>query len=176
MPVYHSQHNSSSAPIICGAALLPLRTKFNGPAPAPPMGSEEPFEDIVDEALKSFRWNIFFKNFEVQGSADKVLVYITLWIQKCLLTASQSSGMQDAKNQLERLATADIAVPGSPNFILAPFFTDPKNPQEANCFKDYSKQLRQETLARLLPMLYPNGTPNKWWFQFCKKKFMNVAL
>ena len=36
--------------------------------------------DIVDEALALFRANVLFRNFEVHGSADRVLIYLTLFI------------------------------------------------------------------------------------------------
>merc|ERR550525_87528 len=120
MPPLHSRHNGAKAPSVCGCALLPLRTRFRGPAAAPPAGAEGDFEDIVDEALKGFRWNIFFRNFEVQGDADRVLVYLTLWIQKCLAVASQASGAQDATRQLDAMAGDDLPGPGDDSFVLGP--------------------------------------------------------
>ena len=41
-------------------------------------------DDIVDEAINFFRANILFKYYEVKGPADKVLIYLTVFIQKCL--------------------------------------------------------------------------------------------
>jgi hypothetical protein len=32
--------------------------------------------DIIDEAIAYFRVNVLFKNFELRGPADKVLVYL----------------------------------------------------------------------------------------------------
>eukprot|EP00427_Karlodinium_veneficum_P016114 CAMPEP_0169139802 /NCGR_PEP_ID=MMETSP1015-20121227/43219_1 /TAXON_ID=342587 /ORGANISM="Karlodinium micrum, Strain CCMP2283" /LENGTH=145 /DNA_ID=CAMNT_0009205643 /DNA_START=1 /DNA_END=435 /DNA_ORIENTATION=+ len=145
MPVYHSKQNSSNAEAICGAALLPLRTKYNGPAHAPPVGEE--YEDIIDEALKSFRWNIFFKGFQVLGSADLVLVYLTVWIQKCLFVAQLASSPQEAKKQLEALATSDLPAPGKQDFVLGSYFTAPNGAKETETIKNYLKQLRQETVA-----------------------------
>mmetsp|Transcript_87756 Transcript_87756/g.284067 ORF Transcript_87756/g.284067 Transcript_87756/m.284067 type:complete len:177 (+) Transcript_87756:107-637(+) len=176
MPPYHSRFNSISAPSVCGCALLQLRTRFRGPAAAPPPGSTDAdFEDVVDEALKSFRWNILFRNFEVLGAADRVLVYLTLWVQKCVAVAAQAGCAQDAGRQLEAMAGEDLPGPGDAGFVLAPLF--PVGPAgECQTAKAYLKQLRQETLARLLPTLYSGGQPNKWWFQFSKKKFMNIVL
>ena len=34
--------------------------------------------DVVEEALYYFRANVFFRNFEMKGAADRVLVYLTL--------------------------------------------------------------------------------------------------
>lgn len=45
----------------------------------------------------------------------------------------------------------------------------------AELFRNYLKQIREETSGRLLSCAYrPNGTPNKWWLAFAKRKFMNV--
>ena len=38
--------------------------------------------DIVDEAIYLFRANVLFRNFEVQGSADRTLIYLTLLIHQ----------------------------------------------------------------------------------------------
>ncbi|CAE8619626.1 unnamed protein product [Polarella glacialis] len=176
MPVSHSRHNTSGAKSVCGCALLPVKTNFRGPAPSPSsVGLEKEAIDIVDEALRSFRWNILFKNFEVLGDADRVLVYLTLWIQKCLSVASQASGLEDASRQLEVMASADMPGPGDAGFVLAPLFPS-AGALESQTAKAYLKQIRQESLYRLLPTLYPGGQPNKWWFQFSKKKFMNFVL
>ena len=50
-------------------------------------GGEE--EDIVDEALTFFRAQVLFKNYEVKGPADKTLIFLTVFIQKCLETISK---------------------------------------------------------------------------------------
>ena len=41
-------------------------------------------QDIVDEAIYLYRANIMFKNYKVEGPADKVIVFLTCYIQKCL--------------------------------------------------------------------------------------------
>eukprot|EP00811_Abedinium_folium_P010508 NODE_19721_length_830_cov_5.371266.p1 GENE.NODE_19721_length_830_cov_5.371266~~NODE_19721_length_830_cov_5.371266.p1 ORF type:complete len:174 (+),score=43.54 NODE_19721_length_830_cov_5.371266:111-632(+) len=173
MPVYHSRQSVEGCREACGVALLPLAaTRFPGPA----VLQRDIEEDIVHEALKCFRWNILFRNFEVQGAADRDLIYLTLWIQKCLATAQQCSRFEEAKRQLEALANSDICGPGDNGFVLAPFFPAAKAPKDKETAMQYLKQLRQETVFRLLPVLYPNGTANKWWFQFSKKRFMNLTL
>mmetsp|Transcript_28111 Transcript_28111/g.83948 ORF Transcript_28111/g.83948 Transcript_28111/m.83948 type:complete len:175 (-) Transcript_28111:60-584(-) len=174
MPPYHSKFNGPHVPSVCGCALLAVNTCYRGPAPPPPEG-DAGFEDIVDEAIKGFRWNILFRNFEVLGDADRVLVYLTLWIQKCLTVASQANGFADATRQLETMAGEELPGPGDPQFVLTPLFSE-GSAQDSQTAKAYLKQLRLETLARLLPVLYPDGQPNKWWFQFSKRKFMNIAF
>merc|ERR1711957_1141378 len=110
------------------------------------------------------------------GSPDRVLIYITLWIQKCLGVCSLTSGAEDARRQIEGMASADVPGPGDPQFILNPLFEPPSTAQEGVLARNYLKQLRQETVVRLLPLLYPGGVPNKWWFQFSKKRFMNFVF
>lgn len=41
-------------------------------------------EDIIDEALAYFKPNIFFREFEIKGSADRTLIYLTLYVSECL--------------------------------------------------------------------------------------------
>jgi len=56
--------------------MLPLRGNSSGPAPK---SDEE--KDIVDEAITLFRATIMFKNFKPEGPADKLIVYLTVFIQ-----------------------------------------------------------------------------------------------
>ena len=80
MPAYHSAFNAvAGAPDVCGCVLLPLAagTKARGPAPC-----DAPETDIVDEALATFRANVMFRSFEVQGPADRLLAYLTLFIHQ----------------------------------------------------------------------------------------------
>jgi hypothetical protein len=39
-------------------------------------------EDIVEESIRLFRANVLFRNFEVKGGADRVLIYLTLFIHQ----------------------------------------------------------------------------------------------
>eukprot|EP00927_Polykrikos_kofoidii_P028074 TRINITY_DN24571_c0_g1_i1.p1 TRINITY_DN24571_c0_g1~~TRINITY_DN24571_c0_g1_i1.p1 ORF type:complete len:204 (+),score=20.91 TRINITY_DN24571_c0_g1_i1:83-613(+) len=176
MPAYHSKFNRGEHQCMYGCALLPLRTRFRGPAPSMPdnaTGSDA--EDIVDEAIRSFRWNILFKNFEVLGPADRVLIYLTLWIQKCLFVAFQAPNPDEAVRQLESLAASEIPGPGDPKFLLGPLFL-PGDARDAQTARNYLKQLRQETFARMSPLMFIEGQQNKHWFMFSKKRFMNIAF
>jgi actin related protein 2/3 complex subunit 3 len=80
MPAYHSAFNGGAQQEVCAMALLPLKSRARGPALAVDPAGQEP--DIVDEALTLFRANVLFRNFEVQGSADRVLIYLTLFIHQ----------------------------------------------------------------------------------------------
>ena len=63
----------------CGIPLLPLKGNSKGNAPRQDDGV-----DIVDEAIDLFRSTMLFKNFKYQGPADKLIVYCTVFMQKCL--------------------------------------------------------------------------------------------
>lgn len=43
-----------------------------------------PDDDIIDEALKYFKPNVFFREFEIKGAADRTLMYLLLYITECL--------------------------------------------------------------------------------------------
>ena len=74
---YHSTFNDESKyPTACGLAILPLKTKVAGPAPK----AETEADDVIDEAISQFRAQVFFKNYEVRGPADKVLIFLTVYI------------------------------------------------------------------------------------------------
>ena len=59
-------------------SLLPVTAKASYDA------SNTESHDVVDEAIHLFRANILFKNYKVMGGADKVVIYLTCFIQKCL--------------------------------------------------------------------------------------------
>ena len=42
-------------------------------------------EDIIDETLNFFKANVFFKNFEINGNADRLLIYLTLYTTDCIV-------------------------------------------------------------------------------------------
>ena len=97
---------SPTYPIICGpfltfkpilkgnTALLPLRTRTRGPAytltPLPSGTSDLDVDpdsesyDPLDEVLSLFRANTFFRNFEIKGPADRLLIYGILFVSECL--------------------------------------------------------------------------------------------
>jgi hypothetical protein len=85
MPAYHSGFPKDCASV-CGLAMLPLKTKARGPAVCLDVGASE--EDPVDEALRLFRANVLFRNFEVQGAPDRTLIYLTLLIHQARRAAA----------------------------------------------------------------------------------------
>lgn len=129
---YNSVFNSDSsqARLVGNFPLLPLRTKTRGPAyalpapdpPLPAFESPDPDSesyDILDEVLALFRANTFFRNFEIQGPADRLLVYGIWFVSDCLTKIKPSAGVRDAQKDLMNLALdSNFALPGDPGWPM----------------------------------------------------------
>ena len=84
-----------------------LRTKTRGPAytlTSLPAGNSDldidpdsESYDILDETLTLFRANTLFRNFEIKGPADRVLIYGILWISECLGKVKPAMSQRDAE-------------------------------------------------------------------------------
>uniref|UniRef100_A0A6N2N0F8 monogalactosyldiacylglycerol synthase n=1 Tax=Salix viminalis TaxID=40686 RepID=A0A6N2N0F8_SALVM len=155
----------------CGCPLLPLKSHIKGPAPV----SDQDRTDIVDEAITFFRANVFFRNFDIQSPADKLLIYLTFYINVALKRLEGCRTLAEGTKAIINLGLEKVPVPGESGFPFPGLFSDPQSQKEAELFRNYLKQIREETSGRLLSVAYrPNGTPNKWWLAFAKRKFMNV--
>merc|ERR1711862_843412 len=144
--VYHSGYNEAQCRQMCNMSILPLKTKFKGPAP---LLKEEGQPDIVDEALKFFKANVLFRNYEVKGPADLVLLYLTYYT-KLALKKIENCSKQDAEKALYQLAIENFQIPGDSGFVFGGFFHNPTGRQEADTVRAYFTQLRQELGIRLV--------------------------
>lgn len=88
-------------------------------------------EDIIDEVLYFFKANVLFRNFEVRGPADRLLVYLTLYVTECLKKVEAAPSKPDALRSLTNMALEAFAIPGDASFTLGPYFPLPENRQEA---------------------------------------------
>ncbi|XP_012440691.1 actin-related protein 2/3 complex subunit 3 [Gossypium raimondii] len=174
--VYHSTFaDEEGITKACGCPLLPLKSRKKGPGPAPV--SEQGKTDIVDEAITFFRCNVFFRNFDIKGPADKLLIYLTFYINLSLKKLEGCRTLAEGSKAILNLGVENVTIPGESGFPFTGLFSLPQSQQEAELLRDYLKQIREETSGRLLGVAYrPNGTPNKWWLAFAKRKFMNIAL
>ncbi|XP_011309077.1 actin-related protein 2/3 complex subunit 3 [Fopius arisanus] len=173
MPAYHSSFVKDGSSL-GNLALLPLKTSFRGPAPPCSPGTEQ---DIIDEALYFFRANVFFRTYEIKSEADRVLIYITLYITECLKKLQKCANQNQALNEMYSLAISKFDIPGDPGFPLNSVYAKPSSTTEADQMRQYLQQIRQETAARLVERVYSdNGKPSKWWLCFAKKKFMDKTL
>ena len=53
--------------------------------------------DCVDEILSLFRANVLFRNFEINGPADRMLIYGTLFVSECLGKVKPTMTARDAE-------------------------------------------------------------------------------
>ncbi|XP_030847588.1 actin-related protein 2/3 complex subunit 3-B [Strongylocentrotus purpuratus] len=173
MPAYHSQFTDAQLKI-GNLALLPLRTKFRGPAPT----NSSDDSDIIDEALTYFKANVFFKNFEIKSDADRVLIYITLYITECLKKMQKCASRNEAQKEMTSLAIAKFSIPGEAGFPLNAIYLKPTNRAEEDQMRAYVQQIRQETGQRLVDKVLDPATsrPSKFWMCFTKRKFMDRSL
>lgn len=172
MSSYHSSFTNPPQ-VIGNMALLPLRTQFKGPAPRDNSDS-----DIIDEALTFFKANVFFRNYEIKGEADRTLIYLTLYITECLKKLQKSKSKNEGIKEMQSLAISRFYIPGEAQFPLNAMYSRPANKQEEDTMRSFLLQLRQETGLRLVEKVFDPETdkPSKWWMCFSKRKFMDKSL
>lgn len=126
-----------------------------------------------------FRANIFFKNFEIKGPADRTLLYALLFLQECLAQISIGKSRKELEKLLMISASgSNFPIPGDSKFNLSAIFPNPKSNSEAEELRKYLTELRVELVNGLLDKLFHDSAdePNKWWLSLSKRKFMNKSL
>ncbi|KAG7865588.1 hypothetical protein KL918_004469 [Ogataea parapolymorpha] len=163
---------SQDTRLVGNFAVLPLRTKYKGPAF--PASSDY---DIIDEVLDLFRANSFFKNFEIKGPADRTLIYGILFVSQCLNALNASTTQNEAVRVLTNLALDNFSIPGEIGFPLNSLYQPPRDKNEALFLRQYLAQFRQELANRLIARIYQDSNlPSKYWLAFTRRKFMNKSL
>lgn len=176
MPAFHSTflaEESADNRIIGNLVLLPIHTKYRGPSYPP-----QQEYDIIQETLDLFRANSFFRNFEIKGPADRLLIYGILFVSDCLSKLNKSTSYKEAVRALNSLALDSFSLPGDIGFPLNSLYQPPANKNEADLLRSYLQQFRQELADRLLKIIYKEDelTPSKFWLAFTKRRFMNKSL
>lgn len=87
--------------------------------------------DIVEEALSYFKANVFFKTYEIQGDADRVLIYLTLYISECLKKVLRCTTKDQALQEMYSLAIGRFDIPGDPGFPLNSVYQRPASNEDA---------------------------------------------
>ncbi|KAL5527510.1 hypothetical protein ACEPAG_6311 [Sanghuangporus baumii] len=178
MPAYHSSFNElPDVRQVGNMSILPIRTKIRGPAPL----ADANEADIIDETLDLFRANCLFRNFEIKGPADRLLIVLILFVSDCLAkigSARIPPPLIEANKSLNTLAVDNFAIPGDAGFPLNAHYAHPASRADAEYLRGYLTQVRQELAARLVERLYADGTgkPSKWWLAFQKRRFMQRSL
>jgi len=169
MPAYHSAQESDRT--VCKMALLPLRTKYKGPAPQSSADT-----DIIDESIYYFKANIFFRNFEIKTPADRTLIYVTLYISECLKKLQRCTSKSQGEKEMYQLGISNFPIPGESGFPLNAMYAKAKDNAETETTRQYLQQIRQETGVRILEKVFVDDKPSKWWMCFVKRKFMDKSL
>jgi actin related protein 2/3 complex subunit 3 len=80
----------------------------------------------------------------------------------------------DALRELTTLAQGAHFIPGDSGWPLGQVMPVPKTGAEQESLRLYFRQIREGLVPRLVDRIYnEDGTPNKHWMQYAKKKFMN---
>ncbi|KAL9016062.1 MAG: hypothetical protein Q9180_008824, partial [Flavoplaca navasiana] len=173
---YHSIFlQDTDVRLIANFPLLPLRTRTRGPAytlPALPSSipaheSPDPDSesyDALDEVLSLYRANTFFRNFEIKGPADRLLIYGILTVGELLGKVPKVGGAREGEKALMNTALDNqFAMPGDAAFPLNQAFEAPRDRQDAETLRQYLSQVRQELAIRLLARLFAGNstTPSK---------------
>ena len=186
---FHSRFNAefsneeaesgSSSRFLCGCPVLEYSTTGRGGSSSSRVGrgEDESSFDIVEEALYYFRANVFFRNYKLEGPADRVLLYLTMYISYVLKKLEATSSMEEKKKILQSIAVEGFMVPGDNGFPLNGFIFTSNVAREKEAWKNYIKGLREETSIRLGERYFlADGSINKFWACFAKRKFMNQSL
>ena len=127
--------------------LLPLRTKTRGPAyTLPPLPPDTPPQqepdpdsesyDPLDEVLSLFRANTFFRNFEIKGPADRLLIYGILFVSELLGKVKPGVTKREAEKAMLNLALdTQFAIPGDAGFPLNQAFEAPGGRADAETLR-----------------------------------------
>lgn len=180
MPAYHSKLANVSYVVLGNMAYLTFKTKFRGPVQAcDERHLVDGEHDIIDEALLYFKPNVFFRSYEIQSDADRVLIYLILYITECLKRLSKCRSKDEAKAEMYSLAISRFDIPGDPSFPLNSMFQRPAKQELVEMMKNYMTQLRQECGKRLVDKVFDQqdlSKPSKWWICFTKRRFMDISL
>lgn len=183
MPVYHSKIKNSDVSKIMGFPLLFVRKD------SPPMletdnfiSSDDQKYDILDEAIAYYRINILFKNFSIDSDADKVLVYLTVFIQKILEIAGKY--FDDEKRALKEIDNLEASGKGnvkeiSSKNVLSLLLNDERNAINIEKLNTYLKGLRKEAIFRMKYILFENSDfrmDKRFWTSMGKKKFLGYEF
>ena len=178
MPSYHSVFNKKEVRNkYCGIPALEFKEKKTPTLDYTKLSVNlDQIElDIIDEAIIYFRANVLFKNFNIEGDADKLLVYITVFIQKCLEKANDPNPAK-AKENMKKLVEQCEYVPKTENFFNVLVI---KKDKEVPDLQKYLKSIRKETVERLIYILFEDEKTKmdfKYWVALGKKKFMGYDM
>lgn len=90
--------------------------------------------DIIDETLDLFRANSLFRNFEIKGPADRLLIVLILFVSDCLAklgSARTVPNQIEAGKLLNTLSVDNFPIPGDAGFLLNAHYASPGSRSDA---------------------------------------------
>ncbi|KAL6210002.1 hypothetical protein ACLB2K_020940 [Fragaria x ananassa] len=107
--------------------IFPVVTRQSATYASPLRPSEEAFfcaywTDIVNEAITFFRTNVFFRNFDIKSSVDKLLIYLTFDINVALKRLEGCRTLAEGTKTIINLGLEKVHVPGEPGFLCRASF------------------------------------------------------
>lgn len=94
--------------------------------------------DIIDETLDLFRANSLFRNFEIKGGADRLLIVLILFVSDCLAKIAAAKTVPakiEAGKLLNTLAVDNFPLPGEVGFVLNTHYIAPATRVDAGAFQ-----------------------------------------
>ena len=101
---------------------------------------------MIDEALTYFKANVFFRTYEIRSEADRVLIYLTLYITDCLKKLQRCASRSQGQQEMYSLAIARFDIPGDAGFPLNGVYAKPQTPEQADLMRQYFLQVRLPVL------------------------------
>uniref|UniRef100_A0A7S3S121 Actin-related protein 2/3 complex subunit 3 n=1 Tax=Strombidinopsis acuminata TaxID=141414 RepID=A0A7S3S121_9SPIT len=115
-----------------------------------------------------------FKNFQPKSGADRTLVYLFCFIQKCLETVAKTPNDETkAKEAVMTLANENLGSISDPRFCIRDLVQ--VAPGQEQKLTTYLKQLKQECAKRLIAdvLFHPEkGMDRKFWLAFGKRPYL----
>ena len=188
---YQSAFNGKEQRTLVGCAVLPV--KYSPKAGSEAAGSVGPalsldaeadesgFEDVVDEVLYYLKARMYLKTFPLEGAADRLSLYLTLYLQNCVRRlAKQKQPLPEtaARQALQTLAAERQTVPGDASYPFNALYPTKSATAAAELeeLRDYCKRLRLEAGHRLVDRVYAipeaDGAPNKFWMVIAKQELL----
>lgn len=189
--IWNGHEAPGTTPILgCGvyAIIFSKSSGAAGQGPAPTMdrrsvneaGETVENQDLLDEIIFNFKANVLMKTFELKGPADRVTLYMTLYILQCLKRLVGVK-QEQAKAVLLQLAIEKFVAPGDDAFPFTPLYSmQGTTAADIQLWRDYMKQLRLEVGTRLPKYVYAyptaEGLGNVHWMVFNRYSFLEACL
>ena len=178
MPVYHSNFKKTEYKKACNLSLIPILNKKEPCMDLKLIKECSEQVDIIDESIFYFRPNSFFNNFKLESDGDKILVYTSVFIAKCLNSLNDHrSDLKKCKEILNNLVAECEWGFSLKTHFLNSFLTNIQD--EAIELSKYLKLVREQTASRLFYLLFESPGCEldvKYWFGFYRVKFLGFEM